>query len=382
MRGCGHWIAGIVVASALGAISLERACSGRRVACDGARRRRRPGRNPDRHRNPRRLVRGNLSAPRRIRRRSACRAQVFEQGEKRFLAFILPRARRVAARRSFPSSRAPSQDADSGEGVSHSRARREPHRRSRSEAAGRSIESTSEASRSSSRLIGPTGDPYTRAYPMENVPGEDHDHPHQRSCWFTHGKRERRRLLVRGCESPAKSRRPIARSSPRAPCWPGSPRSDDWLGPDGTRVCSDERTVTFYRTQESPNHRLRVQDSCLRRPADVRRYQGRHVRHPGRLIDGCDPERRRPDHQCRGLDRRESLGKAIALGRLRRPRQREDGRHRRAQSPGELSLPDHLARANLRPLCRQSLRLARLRHARPRRLHASRPASRSSSSTA
>ena len=28
---------------------------------------------------------------------------------------------------------------------------------------------------------------------------------------------------------------------------------------------------------------------------------------------------RRPDHQCRGLDRRESLGQSLALGRLRRP---------------------------------------------------------------
>ena len=37
-------------------------------------------------------------------------------------------------------------------------------------------------------LIGPTGDSYTRAFPMEAIAGEDHDHPHQRSCWFTHGK--------------------------------------------------------------------------------------------------------------------------------------------------------------------------------------------------
>ena len=27
--------------------------------------------------------------------------------------------------------------------------------------------------------------------------------------------------------------------------------TDDWLAPDGTRVCADERTVTFYRTQEA-----------------------------------------------------------------------------------------------------------------------------------
>lgn len=36
-------------------------------------------------------------------------------------------------------------------------------------------------------LNGPTGESYTRTYPMAILPEEDHDHPHQRSCWFTHG---------------------------------------------------------------------------------------------------------------------------------------------------------------------------------------------------
>lgn len=36
-------------------------------------------------------------------------------------------------------------------------------------------------------VIGPTGAPVTRAYPMAEVEGEDRDHPHQRSFWFTHG---------------------------------------------------------------------------------------------------------------------------------------------------------------------------------------------------
>jgi hypothetical protein len=36
-------------------------------------------------------------------------------------------------------------------------------------------------------VIGPTGDPMTRAYPMKDIEGEERDHPHQRSFWFTHG---------------------------------------------------------------------------------------------------------------------------------------------------------------------------------------------------
>lgn len=36
-------------------------------------------------------------------------------------------------------------------------------------------------------IVGPTSVEMTRAYPMQAVEGEKHDHPHQRSFWFTHG---------------------------------------------------------------------------------------------------------------------------------------------------------------------------------------------------
>lgn len=36
-------------------------------------------------------------------------------------------------------------------------------------------------------IVGPTGKPMTRAFPMERVRGERPDHPHHRSLWFTHG---------------------------------------------------------------------------------------------------------------------------------------------------------------------------------------------------
>ncbi|TWU49089.1 DUF6807 domain-containing protein [Rubripirellula reticaptiva] len=35
-------------------------------------------------------------------------------------------------------------------------------------------------------VIGPTGKSMTRAFPMENVEGEQHDHPHHRGVWFGH----------------------------------------------------------------------------------------------------------------------------------------------------------------------------------------------------
>lgn len=36
-------------------------------------------------------------------------------------------------------------------------------------------------------LMGPGGVKMTRSWPMENVGGEEHDHPHHRSLWFAHG---------------------------------------------------------------------------------------------------------------------------------------------------------------------------------------------------
>jgi hypothetical protein len=36
-------------------------------------------------------------------------------------------------------------------------------------------------------LLGPDGVKMTRSWPMEDVAGEEHDHPHHRSLWFAHG---------------------------------------------------------------------------------------------------------------------------------------------------------------------------------------------------
>ncbi len=105
-------------------------------------------------------------------------------------------------------------------------------------------------------VIGPTGDPFTRAYPMVDVADEDRDHPHQRSFWFTHGNvngidfwsedrpgtpaDKKTKGTIRELERQVIAEGPVlARLRTR----------DEWLAPDGRRVCHDHRTVTFYRTQ-------------------------------------------------------------------------------------------------------------------------------------
>jgi Methane oxygenase PmoA len=99
-------------------------------------------------------------------------------------------------------------------------------------------------------LIGPTGNSYTRAYPMETLAGEDHDHPHQRSFWFTHGK-------VNGIDfwSEQEVHGTIKETARKSIVWgPTLGRlctSDDWNGPDGRKVCEDERVLTFYKVRNA-----------------------------------------------------------------------------------------------------------------------------------
>ena len=97
-------------------------------------------------------------------------------------------------------------------------------------------------------LIGPGKIRYTRSYPMENVAGEDADHPHQRSLWFTYG-------MVNGIDfwSEAKGHGSIketSRETERTGLITKSLKTtDDWLGPDGKKILEDQRTLTVWDCQ-------------------------------------------------------------------------------------------------------------------------------------
>jgi hypothetical protein len=102
-------------------------------------------------------------------------------------------------------------------------------------------------------LVGPTGESFTRAYPMVQVPGEDRDHPHQRSCWFTHGKVNGIDFWSEEQGKPGEEKKGTIRETERqvvveGPVLARLRTGNDWLAPDGRPVCRDRRTVTFYRT--------------------------------------------------------------------------------------------------------------------------------------
>lgn len=93
-------------------------------------------------------------------------------------------------------------------------------------------------------IIGPTGKPMTRAFPMGRGERERIDHPHHRSLWFTHGK-------VNGVdfwlESKTRGGQEVHREFRKVAGGPEAVISAvvDWIAPDGKKVLEDERTYTF-----------------------------------------------------------------------------------------------------------------------------------------
>ena len=112
-------------------------------------------------------------------------------------------------------------------------------------------------------IIGPTGVPMTRAYPMQEIEGEKHDHPHHRSLFFTHGN-------VNGidfwAEKPAVAPKPKEGQKPSVygsivhreylKVAAGGNQAtiatvNDWLDPAGKKHIEDQRTVTFSAAGEA-----------------------------------------------------------------------------------------------------------------------------------
>ncbi|WP_347244136.1 PmoA family protein [Thermogutta sp.] len=106
-------------------------------------------------------------------------------------------------------------------------------------------------------IIGPTGKPVTREWPMGPGEGEKHDHPHQRSLWFTHGN-------VNGIsfweEAPGRGKT-VHREFVTLE---GGTKAvvvtrNDWVAPDGTILLNDVRKLVFFPLGEN-----RVIDFAIR----------------------------------------------------------------------------------------------------------------------
>lgn len=93
-------------------------------------------------------------------------------------------------------------------------------------------------------IVGPTGKNMTRAYPMQRIKGERMDHPHHRSLWFTHGN-------VNGIDfwtESGKNGKIVHRDFVEVSGGPEAKivANNDWVAPDGKKVCEDTRTLKFH----------------------------------------------------------------------------------------------------------------------------------------
>lgn len=100
-------------------------------------------------------------------------------------------------------------------------------------------------------IIGPTGKPMTRAYPMQDAAGEEHDrdHPHQRSLWCAHGNVDGIDFWseVAGHGNTVHREFLKVEGGPQAVI----EASNDWIGPDGKKHGEDVRRLTFRAADES-----------------------------------------------------------------------------------------------------------------------------------
>lgn len=91
-------------------------------------------------------------------------------------------------------------------------------------------------------IIGPTGKEMTRAWPMrEGNPDEKTDHVHQKSFWFDHGN-------VNGVDfwaETAKIQGKQVHTKLVKADVDTIVTKTDWVGPDGAKIVSDERTLRF-----------------------------------------------------------------------------------------------------------------------------------------
>ncbi|PWU16856.1 MAG: hypothetical protein C5B50_12610 [Verrucomicrobia bacterium] len=96
-------------------------------------------------------------------------------------------------------------------------------------------------------IIGPGGTEMTRNWPMKNVPGEEHDHPHHRSLWFGHGLINGQDFWseVKGAGKTVHEKFVKIKSGRDV----GIIRSrNKWVSAEGDVVCADDRSLIFRNT--------------------------------------------------------------------------------------------------------------------------------------
>src|SRR5262245_63198435 len=97
-------------------------------------------------------------------------------------------------------------------------------------------------------IIGPTGKEMTRAWPMRQLPEGDKseavDHVHQKSFWFDHGNVNGVDFWAETSKSQGKQVQTELVKAEGGKIGTLVTRNE-WVGPDGGKICSDVRTLRF-----------------------------------------------------------------------------------------------------------------------------------------
>jgi hypothetical protein len=102
-------------------------------------------------------------------------------------------------------------------------------------------------------ILGPGGAHFTRRWPQDDVPGEEHDHPHHHALWFAHGEANGVDLWSEG-EKAGKTFHQYFVETKSGPDVGVLTTRNEWRSKDGKLVATDERTMRFHRS--SPAGRL------------------------------------------------------------------------------------------------------------------------------
>ena len=95
-------------------------------------------------------------------------------------------------------------------------------------------------------LMGPSGKMITRQFPMKaKVEGEDQDHPHHRSLWFTHGAVGGVDFWAEG-EKTGSIQKTKVEAAESGPVYGRITTLNEWVTPEKKKLLDDRRVLTFY----------------------------------------------------------------------------------------------------------------------------------------
>lgn len=95
-------------------------------------------------------------------------------------------------------------------------------------------------------LLSADGEHLTRRWPQEDVPGEEHDHPHHHALWYSHGDVNGVDLWSESAKAGKTVHQTVVKQKSGTDTGSLTTRNE-WRDKDGKVIAHDERTFRFHR---------------------------------------------------------------------------------------------------------------------------------------